>query len=170
MIDIETLSTESNAAIVSIAAKKFNPWSTENNGESIEIFIDIESCKALNLQQSQSTMEWWKNNDQDVYKYNFESEPRVDLKSACSNLNDFVRGCCRFWCQGMNFDAPILENAFRAVSLTPAWKYWQWRDARTIQKLLPNTQIKNNHNPLSDCDNQISVVKRVFNELKISQC
>ena len=170
MIDIETLSTEKNAAIVSIAAKKFNPFSPENDGETLAIFVDIEDCKALGLHQSDSTIEWWKKNDAEIYKYNFESTPRLPLKEAVEQLNNFIRGSTRYWCQGMNFDCPILENAFRVVEITPAWKYWQWRDARTISKLHPAVGPRNDHNPAKDCENQIAVVKRVFNELKITQC
>jgi hypothetical protein len=170
MIDIETLSTEKNATIVSIAAIKFNPWEpTEEN--SCEIFVDIEDCKAQGCHASESTLEWWKKQPEAVYKHNFESEPRFTLKAACEKLNAFVSGCSRYWAQGINFDPVILENAFATSGLQSAWKYWQWRDVRTVGKMgsyVPGA--KNDHNALNDCRNQIGVVKRVFKELGVKNC
>jgi hypothetical protein len=170
MIDIETLSTEKNAAIVSIAAIKFNPWEpTEET--TCEIFVDIEDCKSHGCDVSESTLEWWKKQPGAVYKHNFESGPRCTLKVACEKLNEFVAGCSRYWAQGVNFDPVILESAFAKSEVQPAWKFWQWRDVRTVQKMGSYApSAKNDHNPLSDCRNQIAVVKRVFNELGVKNC
>jgi hypothetical protein len=169
MIDIETLSTEVNAAIVSISAKKFNPWS-EEDGETCTIFVDVDDCKALGLHESESTLNWWKTNDVEVYNFNFNSQPRCSLKIALQKLCDFVHGCQRFWCQGMNFDAVILDHACKVAGVTPPWKFWQWRDARTIAKLCRITGRKNNHNPVADCENQIATIKEIFEVLKIQHC
>jgi hypothetical protein len=170
MIDIETLSTEKNAAIVSIAAIKFNPWEPMEE-TCLEIFVDIEDCKSQGCHVSESTLEWWKKQPEAVYKHNFDSEPRSILKEACEKLNAFVAGCSRYWAQGINFDPVVLESAFAKSEVQPTWKFWQWRDVRTVQKMgsyVPSA--RNDHNPTSDCRNQIGVVKRVFNELGVKNC
>ena len=56
MIDLETMSTRSHAAICSIGAVKFK------GKEVLDTFyctIDAATCKAAGLHFEKSTLEWW---------------------------------------------------------------------------------------------------------------
>ena len=172
MIDIETLSTNYDAALLSIAAVKFNPFDkTEALYEEFQLFVDIEDCKDKGCTISEDTMTWWQTQPEEVRKINFESQPRLSLTEALSQLSSFCRGVKRYWCQGMNFDPIVLENAYKIVGLKPEWKFWEWRDSRTISRLIHFTNIpkkpKNAHDAIEDCKYQIQVVQTVFDKLNI---
>jgi hypothetical protein len=38
----------------------------------------------------------------------------------------------RIWCQGANFDCPLLEEVFRRANVPCPWAFWQVRDTRTL--------------------------------------
>lgn len=172
MIDIETLSTVTDAAILSIAAVKFDPFNpTEQNYEEFQCFIDIEDCKAKGLTISEDTMAWWETQPPEVKKLNFESEPRLKLSDALSQLTSFCRGVKRYWCQGMNFDPVVLESAYKRVDMKPEWKFWEWRDSRTVSRLVHFTNLpkkpKTAHTAIEDCNYQIQIVQMVFEKFGI---
>ncbi|NDD98181.1 MAG: 3'-5' exoribonuclease, partial [Actinobacteria bacterium] len=56
MIDIETLSTQYNAAILSIGAVK---WEESEIVDTFYINVDPKSCKELGLHVEHKTVEWW---------------------------------------------------------------------------------------------------------------
>ena len=45
------------------------------------------------------------------------------------------------WCNGMNFDLPILENAFQAVGARTPWSYYNGRDYRTLKGMFPKELV-----------------------------
>ena len=165
MIDIETCSTDNNAQILSIGIVKFNLFSEENNTETYTIYIDQSSCKDYHIDEN--TMKWWEKQPKSVYDDAFTQGPRVSMKEACEKLNEYCRFSTRYWCQGMNFDCVILTNAFKKEEVTPVWKYWQWRDSRTVQNMCKQNKVKNNHTALSDAINQVETVKFVFKTYNI---
>jgi exodeoxyribonuclease VIII len=62
MIDLETLATSPNAAVLTIGAVKFDPFNIETDNptcEKLYIKVDLDSCDALGLDVSEDTLEWW---------------------------------------------------------------------------------------------------------------
>ena len=45
------------------------------------------------------------------------------------------------WCNGMNFDLPILDNACRAVGMQTPWAYYNGRDYRTLKGMFPKELV-----------------------------
>jgi hypothetical protein len=41
------------------------------------------------------------------------------------------------WCNGTDFDFPIIASACKAVGLREPWQYWSKMDFRTLKNLLP---------------------------------
>ncbi len=175
MIDIETLSTKNNARILTISAVKFNLL--EENQNKIENELEMLIDQDLTYEEMQAfdinvdTMSWWEKREKEIYEYNFKKEPRINLKDALIRLNEFLgKSTKHFWCQGMNFDPIILEHAYSFYGLKPVWKFYEWRDSRTIIKLLyeynPPNSNQNNHKSIDDCKNQIKNLKHVINMLQ----
>lgn len=144
VIDLETASRHRNAAILSIGAKVF--WPNEFNSESVTIFgngeqvnfvINAASCITAGLHFEMETVKWWSERS-DEAKASILATPML-LTSALESLSAFfdaMRGKyksdIRIWCQGTDFDIPILANAYRVCGLPIPWKHTDVRDARTF--------------------------------------
>ena len=179
MIDIETISTNANASILSIAALRFNSKDRAMSIESYPTFyrkINKESCDAIGLHVDSTTLEWWAKQDDKVRTEAFDDPvDRVDLKEALQSLSDFisdVSGKTIIWANSPDFDCTILTSAYKALGLQIPWKYWNTRDLRTAYHLaninpwsLPKTE---KHHPISDCHNQIIGLSKVSQKLSVN--
>lgn len=133
MIDLETLGTTPGSAILSIGAVMFGPAGL---GDELYTPISLASCTAAGLTIDPVTVAWWmKQSDAAraaAFRDDAEPLPRVLLRFA----EWFERAEAeRLWCQGANFDAPLLEAAYCACGMTPPWKFWNVRDTRTLYEL-----------------------------------
>ena len=148
-IDLETVSLKSDAAICSIAAQMFDPMALLNNPYSLpfppvknspspqfEAVVNVASCITAGLDVDKATCRWWSERS-DEAKASILATP-VLLASALEELSnwlDLLRshfdGELKIWCQGTDFDIPILANAYRACGLPLPWRHTDVRDART---------------------------------------
>lgn len=171
MLDIETASTEYNAVILSIGAVCFSIGNTDLPSPAIELLIDKEDGDRLGLHTSEETLKWWNTQPKEVYSHAFIDGPRVSTKEALLGLNEFISTyptIKQYWCQGINFDPVVLENAYKKCGLAPKWKFYQLRDSRTVQHLIPSlpfSKPKDAHTPVADCLYQIKVVQHVLRSL-----
>jgi hypothetical protein len=174
MLDLETFSTRGNAAILIIAAIKFNRDEPIGKIEKTDNFyakISLESCKKVNLHVDSKTVHWWENRDPETKKDIF-SEPREELKSVLLKFNRWFGKAEKIWSHGASFDVPILSEAYYNCSLEPPWKFWNIRDTRTIFDLV-DMNIKdfpqdNLHNALHDCWRQIYGLQQCFKKIKVN--
>lgn len=96
MIDLETLSTKTNASIIEIAAVEFNKYS----GETSEVFrarIDPSEWGKNGRDVDGCTVKWWMEQDKDAIKTLLEEpvwcKPYVTLKEALGKLSTFINKC-----------------------------------------------------------------------------
>jgi hypothetical protein len=173
MIDIETLSTRPNAWICSIAAVRFNALDVDSDKKTLELLIDKAKTSpdaVATFHFCENTTKWWEGQPENVKNKVLYGEPRIALEEALKILSEFCSGSSRYWSQGINFDPVILEHAYRVSGLEPPWKFWSWRDARTVSKMGPSkvSMVKENaHDPLADCMFQVESVSKVLNYLKV---
>jgi len=133
MIDIETMGTTPGSAILSIGAVMFGP---SGLGETFYAPIALASCTAAGLTIDPDTVAWWMKQSDAARAAAF----RDDAQHLAVVLARFM---CWLelmeaehpWCHGANFDAPLLEAAYRACGMTPPWKFWNVRDTRTLYEL-----------------------------------
>ena len=191
-VDIETLSKRSTAAIIGIAARVFDPdgGCVEGEDKDFHVSIDATSCAMLGMDFDPGTVEWWSKKPEEVKK---QFELTESIKNALSHLSLFVEDIklandadeVIIWCQGTDFDIPILRNAFVCVNndreeKTLPWKYINVRDSRTyilenIRLMYPNCEEPysvipkrpdwNKHDALSDVDQLIDNVQWVTRQL-----
>ena len=169
MLDLETLSTDPNAVIVTIAAVRFSL--SLNNNETEDFFVNINplSSKSYGLHINKNTLDWWKNQKPDALKAWQHSQ--VDLSEAVTKFLEFTGDddkYSHYWANGMSFDEPILRTSIKVVGKKEPWKYWNFHDARTAYYLANfNTRdaprVGNYHSALDDCKTQISWLKTCLN-------
>ena len=85
MIDIETLATSNDAALVSIAAVRFD-LKTGIVGDSVYFKIDKQSCIDYGLRVDADTVDWWMKQGKEAQEQFLTTEDRVELHQA---LQDF---------------------------------------------------------------------------------
>ena len=128
MIDIETMATCNNAAIVAIGACAFD---LEGLGEEFTALIDTASASAHGAVQ-RHTMEWWASQSEEVRDRMFGGkEPAED---AAERLLGFFKAARadEVWANSPTFDCVILRNWFDEFDMNAPWHYRQERCVRTI--------------------------------------
>lgn len=157
MLDLETLSTNSDACIISIAAIRFDrecPKTFFESDDSFYVTVDATSCAMLGMDFDMSTVNWWKNQSKEAKRAFSEEVPNLTIQTALKKLKMWIEDVSKkyggdpaIWVQGQDFDIPILKNAYYKVfeaqeipksqwsDLIP-WFYANARDARTTTKVL----------------------------------
>jgi DNA polymerase III epsilon subunit-like protein len=153
VLDLETLSTRSNAAIVSIGAVAIE------NLEIVDEFyvnVDAKTCKEAGLHIDPLTVEWWAQQDMEA-RQALTVDP-LPLDEAIDKFVTFFKEG-NIWGMGANFDVVIMENAMtlsgwnsnRDAREKYPWKFWDIYCLRTLMNVLDKRLPKaNNHNALDD--------------------
>jgi DNA polymerase III epsilon subunit-like protein len=171
MIDLETLSTKSNATICSIGAIEFD-IETGEIGRQFHEKVQIQSCLDLGCHIDGLTIEWWlKQSDKARTELVREAKPVGQVLFKLSHWMSELAPDFGVWANGKGFDLPILISAFERVGQRPPWNYWQERDVRTLAMLSPIPKEKRvfkgeKHDALDDCKNQIDLVSSVYQHIK----
>jgi DNA polymerase III epsilon subunit-like protein len=158
MIDIETLGTAANSVILSIGAVSF-----DDEGLLADEFysnINIDSCLDKGLVVEGRTVVWWMGQSDEARATLGTNE--LSLPVALQQLtNAFDWRDTLVWCNGLSFDLPILDSAYRACGMQAPWQYYNGRDYRTIKGELPKEifralEVKPTigHNALADAKAQ----------------
>lgn len=162
MVDLETLSTEPNAVILTIGALWFNPSSNEDPGPGFHVRVEIDSQER---HVDDDTVDWWGQQDPEVQAEAFSEQDRHPLADALKQFAKFAQGADSYWSHGTVFDIVILENAFVEQGMRGwiPWKYHQVRDCRTVLKISDTVMDRHSggaHNALIDCYNQALAVQQ----------
>lgn len=167
-IDIETLGTTPDSVIISIGAVKFS--FEDDEIETFKQNVDPVSCKKLGMVTQKSTIQFWADQPIEVQKSVMTNQ--TDIKYALLGLNNFIGEYSsqnRIWCQGVAFDIPILEWAYRESVIPCPWRYFQIYDTRTIINLSGidwknYSRIGDHHDSIGDCLTQIKAIKEILRE------
>lgn len=173
MLDLETMGTSSNSAIVSIGAVAFN-LDTGETGEEFYASINLESCIRVGLEIDASTLMWWMQQDDDARGKisNGGSELLITLRA----FGDFMQNKKhhKIWGNSASFDCGILSNAFNKCDELTPWKFYNERDVRTLVSFNPN--IKKNvpfegvkHSPIDDCKHQIKYCSAIWKSMNVTR-
>ena len=173
MLDIESLSTKTNASILTIGAIRFNRHDFKVK-EKFYKRITKESNEHFNRHFDENTISWWHSQSEEAKKEIFENKDRINLSSALQELSIFCRGSKCVWANGVAFDIPILESAYEACDLDTPWRFWIIRDVRTVYDLgrmnltifkRQNKLDKQHHNALADCETQLLCFEQAMNNI-----
>jgi exodeoxyribonuclease VIII len=142
MLDLETMSTAPNAAIVAIGAVAFDVDLFTLHPLEFSVKVSLASCKRLGLDISASTLEWWLQQSEAAREATFGGE-KLSIGPALSAferwLSDLVpdKGQRIVWGNGAGFDNVILASAYAAAGHAQPWMHWNDRCYRTMKNLYP---------------------------------
>jgi hypothetical protein len=173
MIDLETLATSTDAAILTIGAVKFDPFGKdieEPEMDSFYVRVDLDSCDELGLAVNDDTIAWWAQQSKEAQDEAFGTENRIHIREAMDKLYKFCWGAKRVWSNGAAFDIPICETAYKRLNKAVPWSFWQVRDVRTAFDLgiNPNRPTVTAHHALQDAYNQAVGIQNVYTLLRSS--
>lgn len=152
VLDLETLSLQSNAAIIDIALVEVG-----RGGRQFSVQIKPSSYNEISgFDISEQTIQWHAKNNPAFFAL---CETRGESpQTAAVKLNEFLRDIQEmegkqvlFHIQGVDFDKPILQNLMSQLGFQPEWHYRNFRDLRTIQAMTPAiSYVAGNHTALED--------------------
>lgn len=170
MVDLETVATDPNAAILTIAAIRFNTnhdYSLVTDPFTLDYFYTRVNLDQPERSISDDTMKWWSTQAPEVQQEAFDENDRYMLSDVMEAFVIWASGADRYWANGIAFDFPIMESACRQHNIHWPWQFWQVRDARTIYNMVPDHNMPKNsaHHALHDCLNQIVRLNDCFNKM-----
>lgn len=151
MLDLETLSSAPDAAIVSIGACTFNAPERER----FYIVVDAESAQRAGGRIDAATCCWWMQQS-DAARSVFNAIEVVPLYHALDQFGEWLepwRAHLRLWGNGSDFDNVILRGAYERLGRKAPWSHRQNRCYRTLKNLRPEIGIEPHgvhHNALDD--------------------
>lgn len=154
MVDLETMSTRSNAAICSIGAVKFEG---DKILDTFYCTVDIKSCKEAGLHIAKDTVEWWSKQNKEAFRE--LTKNNISLQEALDKFEIwFGPKSLPLWGNGAVFDNTILGNAYFNTGRKPPWHPWDDRCYRTVKALfkwIPADERQGTyHNALDDAMHQ----------------
>lgn len=158
MIDIETLSTENNAAVISIGYATFDDTGIlETNGWSLDL-------KKITGHIDPGTIKWWMGQSDLARAYSFNGTAKP--AEVASVLAAKLQGVTELWANDPDFDAVILKNWFERTD-KGRWpvSFRNYRSVRTILGLAREAGVAIYsfepavaHNPIDDASSQARAV------------
>jgi hypothetical protein len=157
MLDNETLSTRTSAAILSIGAVRFDLHSGTIDDSGFYSSVSIDSNVESGRHISESTIVWWMDQGEPAKK--LFTEPKVPLLQSLLALTEFIGDDdCQIWSCGADFDIPMLAHAYHSFGLEAPWKFYNANCYRTYKKLpgapKMTTKAVVKHNALHDAHAQ----------------
>ena len=143
VIDLETLATSNNAAIVSIGIVR-----VEQARITGSLYLRVDPTTAINhchQELDYSTVIWWlKQNDAARAELTDPSQ-RLSLPAALAKVSDFFGHISGedaddqiyVWGNGDEFDCSILATAYKATGYDLPWHYNKNQNLRTLLELYP---------------------------------
>lgn len=164
VIDIETYSLDPYAAIASIGIVDFFVGEEFIIEDQYYANIDQKMNKELGRIFDSSTIEWWKTQHKEVQKSMLINQKPLDI--VMKEVVNFIDKKSLIWCQGTDFDIPILKTTLNQLGIELPWKYYNVRDSRTFTLEL-GYDMKDyrdplkHHNALDDAICQAKVINHI---------
>lgn len=166
MIDLETMGTTPDSAIVSIGAVVFDPRYGIVTDKVFYMELDWESQNRL---IDQETVEWWAEQSEEARAAHYGLD---DLDEALTLLAQWLPKDAKVWGNGSTFDISMLEDAYRQLNIEIPWKFWNVRDCRTVLDMYESVRGGFNkksggtlHNALDDAKYQAKYITMMWSKL-----
>jgi len=178
MIDIETMGSGNNAAIVSIGAVRFDIRTGDIGAYCHEPVSLVDSVK-LGLEMAPDTVLWWLQQSAEAQASWNVKHPKL-LASGLGVLTKLVEmsvngeRTAQVWSNSPSFDCVILRSAYKVCGQPTPWVYRAERCQRTLVQLASDTGFDPKattrkgtaHSALDDCYHQIEVCCRAWRHLR----
>ena len=148
IFDIETLSKQSTAVILSFACVHIDPDKDYTYDELVEnsFFVKLnakDQVKNHHRTMQKSTLDWWNKQCDIVKKRSFiPSEQDVDFETGYNQFKKWVNKIneknALVFARG-NLDQLVLDDYQEQLQLEPIFPHYQWRDVRTAVDMLTDS-------------------------------
>ena len=133
MCDIESLGTRVGSVVLSVAFVRFEDHA------SLSLNLNVPEQQALGLEINPATVEWWRDPSRSE-AWAAATTNAYPLSIALPHIAAWIAWAqagrpLRLWCHGASFDAPLLQDVYRAAGLPIPWHYRDVRDTRTLYDL-----------------------------------
>lgn len=169
MVDLETLGTGPDAAILSIGAVLFSLDEPMEVGNSISLNVDVGDCVDHGMTIDDETARWWMRQNEPARSALCVAPTVLPLRRALTELAMFIPPNAKVWGNGAGFDNAILENAYRKAKLVIPWSYRNnmcYRTLKTIYADIPRPTGGVSHIAVEDAHAQILHLQEIWRKLK----
>lgn len=164
MLDLETMGTGSNAAIIAIGAVAIDRSAVDNVYSKFYCVIDLASSVEHGGIVDKDTEAWWSRQSPEARRIlDDPTIERLTIDDALFKFAGWLKGVglnknkTNMWGNGADFDNVILMNAYNRIDLDQPWGKYNNRCYRTLKSLRPGlkmVRIGTHHNALDDAHSQ----------------
>jgi hypothetical protein len=165
MIDFETLSTKTSAVTLSCGVVVFSDQIISEKLWNLDQYEQLSIGRHIDA----DTLAWWKRQSIEAWETSFSMVNAVGMRQFILEVGQMYKSnnCKELWCQGADFDIPILESMIFDVNEKPFYRYSDKRCSRTVRKLYKGVEpvlVGVAHNPLDDAKHQVNCVIQILKE------
>lgn len=163
MVDLETLCTRKNAAVIDIALIAIHLRGGQAESLELEIQVSPASYEGdFTFSVSPATMDFHQRQNSGLLEKC--RMVGMDWREAAARINQYLSSLSsayevHLWARGKDFDGPILENLlFRAGFNDVPWKFSNMHCLRDLCQLFPEVKQASygNHTALADARAQVT--------------
>ena len=169
MLDLETMGTGPDAAIVAIGAVPFDP-DAGALGAGFYRAVSLESAVTWGGKITASTIVWWLQQSyaaRHALVGGSAGGIRIVLRHLYEWMHDEARGADPIvWGNGSDFDNVVLRSAYERCGIEAPWSFRDNRCYRTLRALRPDVvmdkRIGTHHNAQDDALSQAQHALAIF--------
>lgn len=174
MVDLETLGTSPNSAILSLGAVKFDP-ETEKFTDEFYMVVNTQSCLDIGQSIDQDTVHWWNRQSPEARlvleqaKAPTESGVNYPVREVMSRFASFAHYNSNVWGNGSDFDNAIIQEIYRKLGIRQPWAFWNNRCYRTMKNMFPDIKHERQgtyHNALDDAKTQALHLCKILKHMR----
>ena len=164
-VDLETLGTTANSAIISIGACAFND--EEISPMQFYLPVDLQSCIDAGFALNADTIKWWMSQSKEAQAV-FKDKNAVDIETALKAYKNWIYKVTEnkprqsnVWSLGASFDIPMISYGFDKFKIPDPIPFWNHRCLRTLQALYPKVKLERegeHHNAKDDAIHQAKTI------------
>lgn len=164
MLDLETLGTGANSAIISIGACTFDP-DTGLIGSTFHGVIMKESCAQVGCTTDADTIKWWEGQTAEAKAGSYNHPEPSMVQDVLIKFANWLPKGCEVWGNGSDFDNAMLAELYRKVGMPLPWKFWNNRCYRTMKNEFPHIELVRHgthHNAVDDAVTQAKHLMSIY--------
>lgn len=173
MLDLETISTDSDAVVVAIGAVKFDPYGTGVIQTFYRVPNDWADQQSRGRSVNADTVAWWLKQS-DAARAALTSPLEEHSAPTAQILGEFTEFCegsdVQMWGNGADFDCIILGSLYGSYGRRKPWTYSNNRCFRTMKNIVKGVQrparVGVHHNALDDARTQALHLQEIFKCLR----
>lgn len=181
MLDLETLSSQPDAAIISIGACTFRTDGTSTPAADRKLFctaVDMASAQRTGGHIDARTVLWWLQQSDAARAAAVGGGNPPDITTALAAFRSWLTALAsenngvRVWGNGAGFDNVVLRRAYERLNLEAPWAFYQDRCYRTLKNLRPDVVMERMgtaHSALDDSVTQAIHAEQILGAMRAAQ-